>query len=526
MATQQNGTTAPAAKAAAPKAYSYIRFSTPDQAKGDSKRRQSGMAADYAKQHGLTLDTELSLEDLGVSAYRGKNLDGTAKLGAFLEAVKAGDVPRGSVLLVEALDRITRKSANRAAAVVQDIVDAGVDVVTLNDGKRYTRDSLNDGMDYLFLVILAMRAHDESKNKARRNKAAWVGKRESGKVMTALTPGWIRKTGDKLELIPEHAATVRRIFAMFVAGAGKQKIASTLSREQVPTFGNPREGRPRVWHQSYIRSILANRAVLGEFTPHIESTAEDGTVTRIAQDTRPDYYPRCIEDDLWTQAQAIGEAKAPAREHCAKPVVSILAGLARCPVCGGVMTRVFKGTKVQPVARLVCSAAKSRSAHAYTSVPLDRVAAALVRLAGVELPAADQITAEALRGAEGNLESVLDRIEHVVDAIADRPSPALSARLAALEAEADKVRANLAQLQQHALETDSLLVKRRAERLRAALSAVPLDAGRANAALRECLKSVVVDHENGELVLSWRHDGSTRIRYDYSKEFEDLSAKA
>ena len=54
----------------APKAYSYLRFSTPEQTKGDSLRRQTALADDYAKRHGLALDTDLTLRDLGVSAYR------------------------------------------------------------------------------------------------------------------------------------------------------------------------------------------------------------------------------------------------------------------------------------------------------------------------------------------------------------------------------------------------------------------------------------------------------------------------
>jgi len=36
-------------------AYSYIRFSTPDQALGDSERRQLDEAKAYCKQHGLRL---------------------------------------------------------------------------------------------------------------------------------------------------------------------------------------------------------------------------------------------------------------------------------------------------------------------------------------------------------------------------------------------------------------------------------------------------------------------------------------
>jgi DNA invertase Pin-like site-specific DNA recombinase len=60
------------------KAYSYVRFSTPDQAKGDSYRRQTEAASEYAHANNLELDTELTFTDLGVSAFRGAN----AKTGA------------------------------------------------------------------------------------------------------------------------------------------------------------------------------------------------------------------------------------------------------------------------------------------------------------------------------------------------------------------------------------------------------------------------------------------------------------
>jgi DNA invertase Pin-like site-specific DNA recombinase len=78
-----------------PKAYSYIRFSTPQQAKGDSHTRQTDKAARYAAEHGLVLDTALNLTDLGVSAYRGKNAK-TGSLSVFLKAIEDGTVPRGS----------------------------------------------------------------------------------------------------------------------------------------------------------------------------------------------------------------------------------------------------------------------------------------------------------------------------------------------------------------------------------------------------------------------------------------------
>src|SRR6516162_5245681 len=90
-----------------PKAYSYVRFSTPEQAKGDSQRRQTEKAAKYAAENGLELDTELRLNDLGVSAYRNRNAK-TGALSVFLDAVKEGHVAPGSFLIIENIDRLTR----------------------------------------------------------------------------------------------------------------------------------------------------------------------------------------------------------------------------------------------------------------------------------------------------------------------------------------------------------------------------------------------------------------------------------
>lgn len=90
------------------KAYSYVRFSSPEQLKGDSLRRQLSLSAGYAKRHGFVVDESLKLQDLGVSAYKGKHLQRGA-LGGFLKAIENGQVLAGSVLLVEALDRISRQ---------------------------------------------------------------------------------------------------------------------------------------------------------------------------------------------------------------------------------------------------------------------------------------------------------------------------------------------------------------------------------------------------------------------------------
>jgi DNA invertase Pin-like site-specific DNA recombinase len=178
-----------------PKAYSYIPFSTAEQAGGDSSRRQSALAKDYAARHGLELDDSLTFRDLGISAYRGHNAAGGA-LADFLAAVKAGVVRQGSFLLVESLDRISRQTARKALRTLEDIVESGVTLVTLTDQKTYTSESIDqDQMSLMWALMVAIRAHEESAMKGRRLKAAWEGKRaravSDGKPLTATCPGWL-----------------------------------------------------------------------------------------------------------------------------------------------------------------------------------------------------------------------------------------------------------------------------------------------------------------------------------------------
>jgi DNA invertase Pin-like site-specific DNA recombinase len=97
-------------------AFSYARFSRPEQVRGDSLRRQFEATRAYCGRNGLVLDDSLNLRDLGVSAFRGKNA-GQGALGAFTSAVASGRVPRGATLIVESLDRLSRKTSYRQSSV-------------------------------------------------------------------------------------------------------------------------------------------------------------------------------------------------------------------------------------------------------------------------------------------------------------------------------------------------------------------------------------------------------------------------
>jgi DNA invertase Pin-like site-specific DNA recombinase len=117
----------------APVAFSYIRFSTPEQAKGDSLRRQT-TAAGWCQRDGARLDQGTTLHDLGKSAYTGAHRQKPDRnaLAAFLKLVEGGRVPRGSFLLIENLDRLSREHEVPACHLLTGILMAGVNVVQLS----------------------------------------------------------------------------------------------------------------------------------------------------------------------------------------------------------------------------------------------------------------------------------------------------------------------------------------------------------------------------------------------------------
>lgn len=121
------------------KVYSYLRFSDPKQAAGSSADRQMEYARCWAAERGMTLDSELSMQDAGLSAYHQRHITRGA-LGLFLQAIDDARIPAGSVLVVEGLDRLSRAEPIQAEAQLAQIINAGITVVTASDGREYNRE--------------------------------------------------------------------------------------------------------------------------------------------------------------------------------------------------------------------------------------------------------------------------------------------------------------------------------------------------------------------------------------------------
>jgi DNA invertase Pin-like site-specific DNA recombinase len=327
-------------------AYSYIRWSSNPQSLGDSERRQLEKSRAYAKEHNLELIEEMT--DSGISAFRGKNV-AEGKLASFLAAVRDKKIKKGSYLLVEDLDRLSRQDPLTAFGIYADIVKAGIILVTLKDGRQHGDGKGNCDIASLITSLVSMSlAWEENTKKAGRIGEAWSNKRNHGNTtpLTARCPLWLNlpRVDPSNKHAPRHftvnkvrAAVVKRIFQDSASGIGIHIIMNQLNASKTPTFSSTGG-----WGKSSIGKILHNRAVLGEYQP----------CRRIGNKRIPEgepiqnYYPAIISPDLFYRA----EQSLNQRLLHGKPIGgrnssfnNLFGGILRCSYCGSSIHYQDKG---------------------------------------------------------------------------------------------------------------------------------------------------------------------------------------
>ena len=79
---------------------------------------------------------------------------------------------RGSVLIIESIDRLSRNKVGETLQLFISILNSGVSIVTREPRRAYTQDSINDIAALLEPIIYMSRAHEESATKSFRLKDA------------------------------------------------------------------------------------------------------------------------------------------------------------------------------------------------------------------------------------------------------------------------------------------------------------------------------------------------------------------
>lgn len=328
------------------KLYSYIRWSSDKQAKGSSLQRQLETARRVAHENGLEL---VEIIDAGLSAFKSKHLE-KGSLGAFIEAVKAGEIANDSWLTVESLDRISRDAILKAQGLFMELLELGITIYTGMDNRVYTKTSVTDNpMELMLSIMTFSRANQESLVKSQRQKSAAQLKinqfHEGGRAENGY-PFAIRSSGANVFWADVSDGTVRPheyyfpiaqlIVALRLKGWGYMRIAKHLNENFTPPKGTAKRKHFRdMWAPKLICNVLQSRTLMGE-----KSIRVDGV-----EHVLKDYYPHVMTETEYYVLQNVVKRKLANEPNSYIP---LLTGIRRFKCeCGAPMVAFYQYHKIR-----------------------------------------------------------------------------------------------------------------------------------------------------------------------------------
>ena len=135
-------------------------------------KRQEHFLEPFCEKHGL-LPNKDRLIDKGLSAYHGLHYK-KGTLGAFLQALRDGVIPSGSVLVVEEWDRFSRRAASLSARMLHEMWDLDLALGVISVDQIITEQSYNADLGQsVTLKVLQIKANEDSALKSRPIKEVW-----------------------------------------------------------------------------------------------------------------------------------------------------------------------------------------------------------------------------------------------------------------------------------------------------------------------------------------------------------------
>lgn len=313
--------------------YIYIRFSTPKQEKGSSEARQKELCEEYAERRGWTVAEHI--KDLGKSAWSGAHLE-SGNLGKFAARVRAGDIPPGSILLVEKLDRLSREGPDIAHDWMRDMFRHGLKIAAVGSGDTIFQQG-GSLLGTIEILMKAQLAEEESTNKSQRVRDAFARNLDAahkGRKITKKAPGWLVLRPDRsgFDVIEDRADTIRLIYQMSADGFGAPAIARKLNELGRKPFGGWRKSSD-TWEFSSVAMLLRHPGVEGDYVRGWLTPAKVGNGERIVG-----YYDhRIVDADLVARARAGVASRDKTGGARRSERVNLFSGLVYCEVCGARM---------------------------------------------------------------------------------------------------------------------------------------------------------------------------------------------
>jgi len=312
----------------------YLRLSSADgpAAESDSIQNQRAFLREWACRNGFVLVREF-VDD----GHTGTDFErpGFQQLSACLM--------EGTIrcVIVKDLSRLGRNYAETGRYLEQIFPQLGVRFVAVND--QYDSAKNTDSIQQMAVfknVFNDLYAADAS---AKVRASLGILKRQ-GKFLGRQAPyGYRIDPADKYHLLPDGQTgpVVQRIFALFLGGTSRTKIAQMLNREKIPSpscrQGTDKSGRfTGLWNAETIRRILSHPVYQGDMAQQFTRTVNykvhlrrrvDPSEWIVVQNT---HQPLVSRQDF-AQAQKMQQI----RTYKSSDHPHLLTGIACCADCGG-----------------------------------------------------------------------------------------------------------------------------------------------------------------------------------------------
>ena len=335
----------------------YVRLSRDDERAGESLsiENQKAILSEYIETQGWTLH-DIYVDD-GISGTTFER-PGVQRL---LEDAKQGVI---NTILVKDMSRFGRNYIMVGQYLDYVFPTFGIRFVALSDNiDTENRDTPAMDMMPITNVFNEWWAATTSK----KLRAVRIKNAKEGKTGMSHAPyGYILGTNEKrtLQINPETAPIVRRIFEMRASGMTPRKIADVLNAEKVLTPNDYRiattgingvRNPSHLWHTTVLRTLLSNQAYIGNLVQHKSTTISDKNHKWqrrpeeewiVVENAHEAIIPRDLWDKVKEVEQAVGHGK-----HTARGFMHPLSGLMLCADCGAKMRLGWNTTYVKRLGR-------------------------------------------------------------------------------------------------------------------------------------------------------------------------------
>lgn len=244
------------------------------------------------------------------------------------------------------IDKILVKSISRFARNTTECLESIRELKALGISIFFEEHNIDTKMvsSEMLTAVLASCAQAESESISRNMRWSIQKRMENGTFNTCRAATGFRLSGDGLQVHPEEASVVCRIFEDYLRGMNTREIATRLNQEQA--LG-------RTWSRRLVDYMLMNERYAGNAL--LQKKYRTETMPRIKKPNhgeRPIYYvrnsnPAIVSQEMFEKASELRNSRQKGRiEASGRP----LAKTVYCSHCGCLM----RSKKVKGIWYLVC----------------------------------------------------------------------------------------------------------------------------------------------------------------------------